>query len=239
MIPNFAGNPETVATLERMLQSGRLPQTLLLSGPEGIGKATLARRFGSALTGDTTHIEADDLSLAENQSIISDREKWPAEKRSEDPLFFSTYPDFVTFPPDGPLRQISIQQVRLLRERAQLKPLKGSRRVFLIDRVDRANEQAANSLLKVLEEPPEHLVIVLTAENPQDVLPTIRSRSVQLGMGRLTPEEMTEFVTARKLSDVRRRTALANGCPGVAVSLDLETWDKRRSAMMSLLRANR
>ena len=49
--------------------------------------------------------------------------------------------------------------MRVLRERAQFKPLRGSHRVFLIDRLDRANEQAANSLLKVLEEPPEHLVI--------------------------------------------------------------------------------
>jgi DNA polymerase III delta prime subunit len=67
--------------------------------------------------------------------------------------------------------------MREFRERAQFKPLEGSHRVFLIDRLDRANEQAANSLLKVLEEPPPHMVIFATAENLYDLLPTIRSRS--------------------------------------------------------------
>ncbi len=70
--------------------------------------------------------------------------------------------------------------MRLLRERAQLKPLRGKHRVFLIDHLDRANEQSANSLLKILEEPPEHLVIVSTTENLYDLLPTIRSRSLVL-----------------------------------------------------------
>ena len=87
-------------------------------------------------------------------SLIADREKWTADKRNEDPLVFGSHPDFLTFPPDGPLRQITIQQMRSLKERASLKPLKGSWRVFLIDGIDRANPQAANSLLKTLEEPP-------------------------------------------------------------------------------------
>ena len=72
-----------------------------------------------------------------------------------------------------------------LKERASLKPLKGSWRVFLIDGIDRANPQAANSLLKTLEEPPPHLILILTARNPYDLLPTIRSRSVPFRLGRL------------------------------------------------------
>ena len=67
--------------------------------------------------------------------------------------------------------------MRLLKERAQFKPLAGNRRVFLIDHVDRAGEQAANSLLKTLEEPPDHLILIMTAENAYDLLPTIRSRA--------------------------------------------------------------
>ena len=55
--------------------------------------------------------------------------------------------------------------MRCLRERAQFKPLRGPHRVFLIDHLERANEQSANSLLKVLEEPPDHLVIIATTEN--------------------------------------------------------------------------
>ncbi len=135
-------------------------------------------------------MERDDLSLPANADTIAEREKWTAEKRAEDPLLFASHPDFVTFAPDGPLRQISIQQMRTFRERAQFKPLHGARRVFLIDRLDRANEQAANSLLKVLEEPPEHLIILATTENLYDLLPTIRSRSVILQMCRLSDAEM-------------------------------------------------
>src|SRR5207302_1946036 len=124
-----------------------------------------------------------------------------AEKRNEDPLLFATHPDFVTFPPDGPLRQISIPQMRLLRERAQLKPLRGSRRIFLIDHIDRANEQAANSLLKTLEEPPEHLILFMTAENAYDLLPTIRSRSVSFHLSPLEEGDMRAFAIARRLHD--------------------------------------
>src|SRR5579883_1762820 len=98
----FYGNPEVTTALEEMIRSGRIPQTLLFSGPEGIGKATLARRFGAALIGGGDKIEQDDLSLESNLAIIEEREKWPADKRNEDPLVFSTHPDFTTFAPDGP-----------------------------------------------------------------------------------------------------------------------------------------
>jgi DNA polymerase III subunit delta' len=233
---NFFGNRDVVQALEDMIRGSRIAQTILLSGPEGAGKATLARRFGATLLGDAHKIEADDLSLESNLEIIAEREKWTADKRNDDPLLFSSHPDFVTFAPDGPLRQITIQQMRLLKERATLKPLKGAWRVFLIDQIDRANEQAANSLLKTLEEPQPHLVIVMTARNPYDLLPTIRSRSVPFRLGRLSREEMAEFVRARGLSDAERRTHLADGSPGLAVSLDLEVYDRRRAAMLALLR---
>ena len=233
----FFGNREAFATLDQMVRGGRMPQTLLLSGAEGVGKATLARRFAGTLLGREDLIERDDLSLPENAQIIAERERWTSEDRVDDPLLFSSHPDFVTFPPEGPLRQISIHQMRLLKERAQFKPLKGERRVFLIDHIDRANEQAANSLLKTLEEPPAHLILVLTAENPYDLLPTIRSRAVPLYLGRLDEADMKEFIDARKLDNPERRLALAAGSPGLAASIDLEQYDRRRQAMLNLLKA--
>src|SRR5580698_7961024 len=177
-----------------MIRGERITQTLLFSGPEGVGKATLARRFGAALLNDAHKIEQDDLSLESNAELIADREKWTSDKRNDDPLVFSSHPDFITFAPDGPLRQITIQQMRLLRERAPLKPLKGNWRVFLIDQIDRANEQAANSLLKTLEEPPPHLILIMTARNPYDLLPTIRSRAVPFRLSRLNDAEIGEFL---------------------------------------------
>src|ERR1700682_4600467 len=231
MFSDFYGNPEIAGQLAQLAaEPGRLPQTILLGGPEGVGKATLARRFATALLGSSQRnaaqkIEQDDLSVEGNREIIADREKWTAEKRNEDPLFFGSHPDFLTFPPDGPLRQITIEQMRLLKERAQFKPLHGARRVFLIDHIDRANEQAANSLLKTLEEPPEHLILVLTAENPYDLLPTIRSRAVFFHLGPLSLGDMQAFARERSLSDAERRIALAAGSPELAIAMDLDVYE--------------
>jgi DNA polymerase-3 subunit delta' len=102
--------------------------------------------------------------------------------------------------------------------------------------VDRANDQAANSLLKTLEEPPPHLILIMTAENAYDLLPTIRSRAVPFQFAPLSQDEMRQFVRARSLDQPERRMALAAGSPGVAVSLDLEAYDKRRAAMLLLLK---
>lgn len=236
MFENFWGNRHIAQAIEQMIAQDHLAQTLLFSGPEGVGKATLARRLGQALLPHPERIELDDQSLAENIDTVAARDKLSSEKRNEDPLLFSSHPDFLTFTPEGPLRQISIPQTRLLKELAQYLPHQGKRRIFLIDHVDRANDQAANSLLKTLEEPPPHLILIMTAENAYDLLPTIRSRAVPFHFAPLGLDEMTEFVRSRALDRPERRIALAAGSPGVAVSLDLEAYDKRRAAMLALLK---
>ena len=86
MFDNFWGNPQVTLALERMIAHQRLAQTLLFSGPEGVGKATLARRLGARLLGHPEQIEEDDLSLPHNLETIAAREKWSADKRNEDSL---------------------------------------------------------------------------------------------------------------------------------------------------------
>src|SRR5438270_4599205 len=115
MFENFWGNRHVAQGLEQMLANNRLAQTLLFSGPEGVGKATLARRLGAHLLGRGDLIERDDLSLPDNMDITAGRERWSSEKRNEDALLFATHSDFVTFVPDGPMHIITIQQTRLLK----------------------------------------------------------------------------------------------------------------------------
>src|SRR3954468_4757912 len=80
MFENFWGNAHVTQALEQMIAQGRLSQTLLFSGPDGVGKATLARRLGARLLGHGEKIEQDDLSLPKNLDTLADREKLAADK---------------------------------------------------------------------------------------------------------------------------------------------------------------
>src|SRR5262249_37142335 len=95
LFDNFSGNAHVTKAHDQMLAQARLTQTLLFAGPEGLGKATLARRLGARLLPHPEPIERDDLSLPENVETVATREKLAAEKRNEDPLLFSSHPDFV------------------------------------------------------------------------------------------------------------------------------------------------
>lgn len=248
---DFIGNSVTVATLRRMVAADRLPQTLLFAGPAGVGKATLARYLAAALNCDRDDGDfcgecssclrtlAADLSRPEYLEQAAERAKLPAAKRNESPLIVSTHPDFLIFPPDGPLRLISIEQARQLRKAAQFAPSEGRRRVFVIDHADRANDEAANSLLKTLEEPAAALTIILTAEKPFELLPTIRSRSVPFYFSPLTSDEMERYFETRtefSAAERRRLTGWSQGSPGRAYAMDSDEYLARRDAMLALLR---
>lgn len=248
---DYLGNAAIAASLRAMLGNDRLPQTLLFSGPRGVGKATLARYLAAAIhcqeaaaddfCGACTacqRVLAADLSAPEYLRQFEEREKMPAAKRGDSPLVVSTHPDYLIFPPDGPLRMIGIEQARKMRSAARFNPSEGGRRVFVLDGADRANDDAANSLLKTLEEPAPALTIILIAENPYDLLPTIRSRSVPFYFSRLSTEEMQAFFARRPdlpEADRRRLASWAQGSPGEALNIDVEEYLMRRDAMLAVL----
>ena len=247
----YIGNETIVSVLRRMMTDDRLPQTMLFAGPLGVGKATLARFMAAAVNchrndGDfcgecssCLRTLAADLSKSEYLEQAAEREKMPAAKRNEAPLTISTHPDFLIFPPDGPLRMISIDQARQLRKAAQFSPSEGRRRVFVIDHAERANDEAANSLLKTLEEPAPALTIILTSEKPFELLPTIRSRSVPFYFSPLTADEMDRYFEARTEFSAAERTRLggwAQGSPGRAFAMDADEYLARREAMLALIR---
>jgi len=250
---DFLGNPQIVEALRSKAAQERLPQTLLFAGPWGAGKATLARLLAAALNcekgagevcgrcGNCTRILEADLSKPEYRKIVEERRKLPSAKRNEDPLIFSTHPDFLIFPPDGPLEMITIEQARELRNAARFGPSQGRRRLFLIDHADRANDEAANSLLKTLEEPASSLTLVLTAESPYEMLPTIRSRSVPFHFAPLSREEMERFFDSRpELSATGNKhvAGWAQGSPGRALELDADEYRSRREAVLALIRTS-
>jgi DNA polymerase-3 subunit delta' len=139
------------------------------------------------------------------------------------------------------MQLITIDQARQLRAAARFGPSEGKRRVFLIDHADRANDEAANSLLKTLEEPAPGLTLILTAENPYELLPTIRSRSIPFYFAPLSPAEMDRFFESRPEIPERERPRLrgwAQGSPGRALSLNGEEYVERREAMLALLRTS-
>ena len=250
--PPLIGHERITASLWRMVKEDRLPQTLLFAGPEGVGKATLARHLAAGINceirpgppcGDCSSCErilAADLSSATHSRLIQERRKLPAAKRSESPLVVSTHPDVLIFPPDGPMRIIGIDQARMLRNAARLTPSEGRRRIFVLDHAERANAEAANALLKTLEEPGPGLTIVLTTENPYLLPATIRSRSIPFYFASLSPTEMETFLRSRNDVEgaIREQVGTwSKGSPGVALSLDVEQFVRRRNAMLSLVRA--
>lgn len=247
---DFIGNRRIVDSIQRMLADDRLPQTLLFAGPNGVGKATLVRFLAAAKRckelqadfcgrcSECRRILALDLSLDEYVNESEERAKLPAAKRAENPLVLSTHPDFLLFPPDGPLQMIGIEQARQLNKAAQYAASTQGGRLFHIDHADRANDEAANSLLKTLEEPAPRLTIVLTAENAYELLPTIRSRTVAFHFSPLTTDEMAAFVEQRSDVSAAQRQALAGwaqGSPGRALALDVEAYLARRDHLLAVL----
>src|SRR5687768_8913396 len=228
------------ATARRMAQQsarkGRLGRTLLVHGPAGAGKQAFV----------------DDL-LALAFCTDADRERRPCnacrgcrEARSR------SHPDLVVGSPEAWREERSAGESIVAAARRWLlaaagAPVAGERRVVVVDRADRANEQTQNALLKTLEEPTDRHTFILVADEPSRLLPTIRSRCQPMRIGPVPREELTAHLMdverlPHDLADALAR--IANGLSGTAVAYarnrDLLDWRRRLQAeLLSLLERGR
>ena len=160
--------------------------------------------------------------------------------KKETRILIQTHPDVLIVPPDPPQLQIKIGQVRQVIHVAYYRPPVESKRTFTIFTSSAFMREAANSLLKVLEEPPEHTSLILLTENPQELLPTIRSRAVVHRLGALPATELESLLARRrpglKAQDRALAARLAEGAVGRALTIDLDVYLASRQDALVILR---
>ena len=201
------------------LSAGRMHHAWLLSGPVGIGKASMARLAAAWLLSEDAQPEA--LFGMKNPVIKID-----AEDAGASLVLKGSHPDYKIIVPhsdDNKSGQIKIDQIRDLLPFMMHKPARGGWRVAIIDSMDDVNRNGANALLKLLEEPPERAVIFLIASHIGHLPPTIRSRCRLARMTRLAPDACLS-VLGRIWPDAETPhleilCKLSQGAPGQALQL--------------------
>jgi DNA polymerase-3 subunit delta' len=208
--PVLFGHTEAEAAFAAAAASGRLHHAWLLTGAPGLGKATLAFRLARLLL--TREGDANDPGNPVFRRI--------ARGTHSDVLTIERATDLKT---KKIKREITVDQVRDVAGFMHLTPAEGGRRVVIVDGLEDLNRNAANALLKILEEPPKAAVLLLTSDAPGRLLPTIRSRCRQLRMEALDGAQMDaalRYLLADRDAETRAGLiAVAEGAPGQAVAL--------------------
>jgi DNA polymerase-3 subunit delta' len=258
---DFLGNPATVTHLREAVRAGRFPQSLILSGPKGAGKYTLALMLAKAVNclepteedglpdfcGHCHNCTRIDQSANLEERVaeaVAAREEMRDVDKRETRILIQTHPDVMIVPPDPPQLLIKLGQVRQAIHAAYYRPPNEAKRAFTIFTASAFMKEAANSLLKLLEEPPEHTSLVLLTENPQELLPTIRSRAVVHRLGALPTAELEQWLAERRpqlnAKDRALVARLAEGAVGRALTLELDGYlTSRKDALVILQTALR
>lgn len=210
------GHDAAVSQMVAAGHAGALHHAWLISGPKGIGKATLAWRFARALLAHGPRHLPEDLAIPATHTVFR-------------LVAASAHPDVALLrrPWDQDKKrfksELPVDEVRKLKSFFAKHPSQADMQVAIIDCMDDMNIQAQNALLKILEEPPKSAVMLLIAHTPGQLLPTIRSRCRALQLRPLAPAEMSDAmrhlapdVAGEQLSIA---SALAEGAPGQAAAM--------------------
>lgn len=244
---SFLGNAPAVKAVRQMLSSDRVPGSLLFTGPDGVGKKTLALMLATALNcerrgpgGDDFCGEcprcrkAEEMLAASRDDLARRREMKDAQRRVEGLVYF----DIQVIEPLT--RYILTEQIRQLRNVAYTHPFEFPRRVMVIDQAQAVHWQAADLLLKVLEEPPETTTLILVCPNAFELRPTLCSRCRRV---QFLPAE--EGVISHFLAEEGRvpkarlavATRIAGGSVARAKTFDLADYERRRRPWLDFLDA--
>jgi DNA polymerase-3 subunit delta' len=252
---DFHGNAQIVHRLREMLARQHFPHAMILAGPTGSGKYTLALMLAKAMNclqppttdglpdfcgtcSNCTRIaQAADLDARFSEAVEA-RENLRETDKKETRIFVQTHPDVLIIPPDPPQLMIKVDQVRRVIETIYYRPGDAKERVYIFTDSSFMKE-AANSLLKILEEPPDFATIFLLTENVGELLPTIRSRAMTFTLSALPAEEIERDLaqhhpewTAKQRALVAR---LSEGAVGRSRGFDVAKYTAARNHALTIL----
>lgn len=236
--PLLIGHEVVEANFVHEFSQGRIHHAHLITGPKGIGKATLAFRLARHILGRGAQASA--VEEAPSFSLFGDEpaaaQATPSKNIVDDvdsPVFkriaSGSHADLLTLSPAYDAKKhveknlITVEEARQVPSFMSLTPAEGLWRVVIIDAVDQLNTQAANALLKILEEPPAKAILFLICHRPGALLPTIRSRCRQMKLN--TPDSaafsqiLGQVAPAIETHEYAALYALAKGSPGHAITL--------------------
>lgn len=183
------GQEKATGFLKKVIKSNKLPHAYLFTGIEGVGKKTTALALAMAVNCKSP-VDGDGCG-----TCITCRQ-----------IKSGNFPDYYFIEPDG--QNIKIEQIREFNRSVNYKPVSGKYRITVINRAEMMTEEAANSFLKTLEEPPPGNIIVLKVIDPLDLLPTIISRCQKVPFRPLSGDIIRDWLM-RELNETRERASLA------------------------------
>ncbi len=239
------GQEQAVASLRRALRSGRLAHAYLLAGPSGVGRATLARRLAQTLCCEAAGSGGTEAAFApcsECQSClrIESGALPDVETIAIGGLCDAAGANHRDHASDGSTR-IRVCQVRRVERLASIAPFQARRRIFVIDSADDLQYEAAQALLKTLEEPPGETLLLLLASDPDALPATVRSRCQLLRLAPLPPATLARVLTEHAgigADDAVRLARESGGRYGTALRLHADPSHAvlRESAVSDIVR---